>query len=155
LGEKSFEVLRENQCALRLQRAADPGNRLREMPVYEIDDFWGFGTWRYRTLEKIREEEAAFLEVGQDFLVGLPCRGDAKSGEEIAGEAGERSLRGVEKLGISIRSGCGEQQSLNVDGTETRGPFQALQAAGDVLGRGELAAAVARQKCGDSHMQKW
>jgi hypothetical protein len=93
------------------------------MPVYEIDDFWGLGAWRYRTLEKIGQEEATFLKVSKNFFVGLPCRGDGESGEEIAGEAGEWNCRRVEKLRVGIGNGSGEQQSLDVDGAETRGPF--------------------------------
>ena len=154
LREKSLEVFRENQSTFRLQRAPDPGNGLREMPVQEIDAFWGLGVWRYRTFEKIGEEKATFLEVGEDFLVGLPCGGDGQSGEKIASKAGERNLGRVEKVGISIRGRSGEEKCLDVYGTEAGGPFEALQAAGDMPSGGELAAAVARQKCGDSHSRK-
>jgi len=153
--EKSLEIFRENQGAFRLQRASDPGNGSREMPVQQIDGFWGLGAWRYRTIEKISEEEATFLEVGQDFFVGLPWSGYGESGEEITGEAGERRLGRVEKLRISIRGGSGEQESLDVDRAKACGPFQALESASNVLGGGELAAAVARQVSGDSHKQKW
>ena len=150
-----MEVFRENQGAFRLQRASDPGNRLREMPVQEIDGFCGPGARCYGTLQKIGEEQATFLEVGKDFLVGLPCRGDGEGREKIAGKAGERSLGRVEKLGVSVRGRIHEEKSMDVDRAETSGPFEALESAGDVLGRGELAAAIARQKCGDSHIQKW
>jgi len=150
-----LEVLRENQGAFRLQRAPDPGNGLREMPVQEIDSLGGLGSRGDRTLEKVCQKKATFLEVGKDFLVGLPRRGNGQSGEKIAGKAGKRSLRRIEKLGIRLRGRSGEEKGLDVYGTEPRGPFQALQAARDMLGRGELAAAVARQKCGDNHTQKW
>ena len=125
------------------------------MPVQKINGFGGPGARSDGALKKIDEEEATFLEVSQDFFVGLPCRGNGESGEEIAGEAGERSLGRVEKFGISLGGRSGEQQSLDMDGAKTRGPFKALQAAGDVLGRGELPATIARQKCGNSHTQKW
>jgi len=123
--------------------------------IQQIDGFGGLGARCYGTLEKIGEEQAAFLEVGKGFFVGLPCRGDGESGEEIAGEAGEWRLGRVEKFGISIRGRSGEQEGLDVNGAETRGPFEALEAAGDVVGRGKLAAAIARQKCGNGHRQKW
>jgi hypothetical protein len=125
------------------------------MAVQQIDGFCGLGARGYGALEKIGEEETTFLEVGKDFFVGLPCRGDAKSGEEIAGEAGEWRLGRVKKIGVNIGSGSGEQKGLDVDGSEARGPFEALEAAGDVLGGSKLATAVARQKCGKGHTQKW
>src|SRR5260221_8755587 len=155
LGEKSLQVLRENQHAFRLQRATDPGNGLREVAVQHIDGFGGLHAGCKGALENIDQEQAALLEVGQNFIVGLPCRGDGERGEKISGEAGERCLRRIEKLGISVRGGSGEQQSLDMDRAETSGPFEPLQAAGDVLRRSKVAAAVARQKCGDSHTQKW
>jgi hypothetical protein len=117
---------------------------LRKVTVQQIDGFGGPGARRYGTLKKIGEEDATLLEVGQDFFVGLPSRGDRQSGEEIAGEACERILGRVEKLGVSIRGRRGEQKRLDVNGAETGGPFEALQAARDVLGRGKLAAAIAR-----------
>src|SRR5882724_4357471 len=155
LGEKSLQVLRENQHAFRLQRAADPGNGLRQVAVQHIDGFGGLNAGCEGALENMDQEQAALLEVGQNFIVGLPCRGDGERGEKISSEAGERRLGRIEKLGISLRSRSGEQQSLDMDRAETRGPFQPLQAAGDVLRRSELAAAIARQKSGDSHTQKW
>jgi hypothetical protein len=115
------------------------------MPVQQIDGFSGPGARCYGALKKISEEEAAFLEVGEDFFVGLPCRGDGESGEEIAGKTREPSLGRVEKFGIRLGGGSCEQQSLDMNGAETRGPFKALQAASDVLGGGELAATVAGQ----------
>jgi hypothetical protein len=155
LREKWLQILRKNEDAFGLQRAANPGDGLREVMIEQIDSFSGPGARRYGTLEKIGEQDATFLEVGKDFSAGLPCRGDGESGEEIAGEAGERSCGRVEKLGVGIGNGGGEQQSLDVDGAETRGPFEALQAASNVLGGSELAAAIARQKCRSTHIEKW
>jgi hypothetical protein len=128
---------------------------LRKVTVQQIDGFGGPGARRYGTLKKIGEEDATLLEVGQDFFVGLPSRGDRQSGQEITGEACERILGRVEKLGVSIRGRSSDQQGLDVDRAETGGPFEALQTASDMVSGGELAAAVARQECGDSHIQKW
>jgi len=125
------------------------------MSVQQIHGFGRSDTPRDRALEKIDEEEATLLEVGKDFFAGLPCRGDEESREKITGKAGEQSLGRVEKLGISLGGRSGEQQSLDMNGAKTRGPFEALQAACNVLGRDELAAAIARQKCGNGHIQKW
>ena len=125
------------------------------MPVQKIDGFGGLRARRYGTLEKIGEEEAAFLEVGKDFVFGLRSGGDGESGEEIASEAAERSTWGIEKLGVGIGGRSRQQEGLDMDGAETRGPFETLKASSDVLSRGKLAAAIARQKCGNSHIQKW
>jgi hypothetical protein len=125
------------------------------MLIQEIDGFSRLGVRFYGTLEKIGEKEAPFLEVGEDFFIALPCRGDGESGEKIAGEAGERSFGRVEKLGVGVWGGSRDEKSLDVDGAEARGPFEALQAAIYVLGRGQLAAAVARQKRWNGHIQKW
>ena len=155
LREKGLEFWGDHQNPLGLQGTPDPGDGLREMAVQQIDGFGGFGAWCHGTLEKISEKEPTFLEVGKDFFGGLRCRGDAKSREETPREAGERSLGCVKKVGVRIGSGSREQKGLDVDGAETRGPFEALQSAGDVLGGGELAAAIARQMCGYTHRQKW
>jgi hypothetical protein len=118
---------------------------LWEVPVEQIDGLGGLRTRRYGALEKVGEDEAAFLEVDKDFFLRLCCHGDAKSGQKISGESGERSLWGVEKLGVGFGGGSREQESLNVDGAEARGPFEALKASSDVFGGSELAAAIARQ----------
>ena len=114
------------------------------MAVQQIYGFGGPGAPWYGTLQEIGEEQATFLEIGKDFFGGLPFRGDGESGEEIAGEAGVRSRGRVEKLGVGIGNGSGEQQGLDVDGAEARGRFEALQAARNVFGGGKLAAAIAR-----------
>jgi hypothetical protein len=115
------------------------------VPVKDIDGFGGFGVRCDGTFKQISEEEATLLDLSQDFLVGLSCRGNGQSGEKIAGETGEWSIGGIEKFGVCLWGGSREQQGLNVNGAETRGPFETLQAASDVLGRSELAAAIARQ----------
>jgi hypothetical protein len=125
------------------------------MLVQKIDSFGGFGPRRYGTLKKIDEEETAFLEVSEDFFVGLPWGGDGESGEKIAREAGERTIGRVKKVGISFGRRRGEQEGLDMNGTEARSPFEAPQASSDVFGGGELAAAIAGEKCWDSHIQKW
>ena len=114
------------------------------MAVQQINSFGGRDARQDGTLEKIGEEEAAFLEVGEDFFGRLPCRGDGEGGEEIACEAGARGPVLVEKLGVTMGGGSGEQQGLDVDGAEARGRFEALQAARNVFGGGKLAAAIAR-----------
>ena len=115
------------------------------MPVQQIDCLGGLRVRCYGTLQKVGEEKTALLEVSEDLFLGLCGRGDGKSGEKIAGEAAERALRSIEEFGVSIWSRSSEQEGLNMDGTKTRGPFEAQQAASNVLGRGELAAAIARQ----------
>jgi len=103
--------------------------------------------------EEGRQNQASFLEIGEDFFGGLPCRGDAESREEISGLSRE-GFGGIEKVGVSFGSGSGKQEGLDMDGAETRGPFEALQAARDVFGGGKLSATVARQKCRNGHIQK-
>jgi len=93
--------------------------------------------------------------IGEDFFGGLPCRGDAESREESSGLSREAGFGGIEKVGVSFGSGSGKQEGLDMDGAETRGPFEALQAARDVFGGGKLSATVARQECGNGHIQKW
>jgi hypothetical protein len=117
---------------------------LREVPVQQIDSLGGLGSRCHGALEKIGQKKAALLEVGKDFFLGLRYRGDRESGEKIAGEAGERNFGGIEKFGIRLRCRSGEHQGLDMDGTAARGPFEALEAASDVLARGQLAAAIAR-----------
>src|SRR5260221_5115213 len=55
LGEKSLQVLREKQHAFRLQRAADPGDGLREVAVQHIDGFGGLSSVCEVALEKIEQ----------------------------------------------------------------------------------------------------
>ena len=155
LREKWLEVRGNYQDTLGLQGAADSGQGLGEMTVHHIDGFGGLGARFDRAFEEVGQEEATLLEVGKHFFRRFPCRGDAKSGEKNARGAGKVRVRGIQKVGVSFGSGRGEQKGLDVNGAETRGPFEALQAARDVLDRGKLSAAIARQKCGTGHIQKW
>jgi len=151
--KKWFEVRGDYQDTLGLQGAADSGEGSGEMVLKKYVGFVGPGARLDRAFEEVGENETPLLEVGKHFSGGLPCRGDAKRGEEKLGLTGKPRVGGIQKVWVCFWSGSVEKQGLDVNGAETRGPLQALKAAGDVLGGGELATAVARQKCGDSHIQ--
>jgi hypothetical protein len=67
------------------------------MAVYHIDGFGGLGARFDRAFEEVSENETALLEVGKHLFGGLPCRGDAKSGEENARGTSKARVRGIEK----------------------------------------------------------
>jgi hypothetical protein len=154
LREQWLKVRRDHQDTLGLQGAADSGEGYGEIALKEGLGFVGVSARFGRAFEEVGEDEAALLEFGKDFFGGSPCRGDAKSAEENAGWASKARVGGIQKVCVSFGSGSGEQEGLDVDGAETRGPFEALQAASDMLGGSELSAAIARQKCGNAHIQK-
>ena len=155
LGEKRLEFRGNHQDTLGLQRTADSRDRCLEVVFQKSVRFVVIRSRFDRTFKERGEDEAALLEVAKDFLGRLPFRRDAESRKENIGLTGEAGIGSVEKLGISFRGRGSEEKCLDVDWAETGGPFKALQAASDVLGRSELAAAIAGQKCGDSHIQKW
>jgi len=155
LRDKRLELRGDHQNSLGLEGTANSSEGLGKMAVYDIDGFGRFGARFDRAFEEVGENETSLLEVGEHFFGGLPRRGDAECSEKIGGLASECGVEGVQKVGVSIGSGSGKQQGLDVDRAETRGPFEPLQPAREVLGGGELAAAIARQECGDSHRQKW
>jgi hypothetical protein len=145
----------DHQDTLGLQGSADSGQGLGEVVFSKGPGFVCIGVRFDGAFEEGRQNQASFLEIGEDFFGGLPCRGDAESREENSGLSREAGFGGIEKVGVSFGSGSGKQEGLDVDGAETRGPFEALQAASYVFGGGKLSATVARQKCGNGHIQKW
>ena len=51
-----------------------------------------------RAFEEMGENETTFLEVAKHFFGGLPCRGNAKCSEKIAGLASKRGIGRIEKV---------------------------------------------------------
>jgi len=138
-----LEFWGDHQDTLGLQGPANSGQGLGEVVFSKGPGFVCIGARFDGAFEEGRQNQASFLEIGEDFFGGLPCRGDAESREEISGLSRE-GFGGIEKVGVSFGSGSGKQEGLDVDGAETRGPFEALQAARDVFGGGKLATAIAR-----------
>ena len=145
MGHKWLEFRGDHQDAFGLQGAANSCKGLREVMFKQGQGFVGVGAGFDGTFKERGENQATLLEAGKDLFLGLCRNGDGERGEKIGGEAGERSFWGIEKFGVRLRGRSSEKESLNVDGTEARGPFETLKASGDVLGGGELAAAIARQ----------
>jgi hypothetical protein len=81
----------------------------------------------------------------------LPCCGNLDGLENGGGFALERFVWGIKEVGIVFRRDPGEEQRLDVERPIARGPGEALEAAGDVGGVGELAAAVAGKERGRGH----
>ena len=118
------------------------------MPLKESVDFGGREPAFQRAIENVDQQEAPFLEFGEDFVARLPFRGDLEGLEELAGFAGKWSAFCI-KIGALLGGHDGaEEDSLDVDGSIPGGPFEALQAASDMCGRGELPAAVTGEHVG-------
>jgi len=155
LRGQRLEFWGDHQDTLGLQGPANSGQGLGEVVFSKGPGFVCIGARFDGAFEEGRQNQASFLEIGEDFFGGLPCRGDAESREESSGLSREAGFGGIEKVGVSFGSGSGKQEGLDVDGAETRGPLEALQAASYVFGGGKLSATIARQKCGNGHIQKW
>jgi len=136
LREERLEFQGENKDSFGFQGAPDAGQGLGEMAFEDFAKFGGVGAGFDGTFEERGEQQAALLELGENFYGGLSCCGDGESGEDNAGLASEVAFGRVEKIGVGFRCSGYEQQGLDVDGAETGGPFEALEAARDVLGGG-------------------
>src|SRR5215472_7906705 len=109
----------------------------------------------YRTFQNLGKNKAALLDFGEDFPHRFGFRCQRKRLKDLAGHSRKCRLRMVEKFIIRFRSCRRQQESLHVNGPESRGPFKALEPASKVLRRGQLAAAVAAENGGNGHRRKW
>jgi len=98
LRDKRPEFRGEHEDALGLQGATDSSEGLGEMTVNHIDGFGRLGARCDRAFEEMGENETTFLEVAKHFFGGLPCRGNAKCSEKIAGLASKRGIGRIEKV---------------------------------------------------------
>jgi hypothetical protein len=94
----------------------------------------------------VREHESTPLELAQHSVTGLLFGGKLNGIEKLASFTFEAGFRRVEEIGIPDGGGTTEQKGLNVNRAIARGAFKPMQAAGDVLWRGQLPATVTVEK---------
>ena len=92
------------------------------------------------------EHQCALLELAQDSVTGLPFGGKLNGIEKLASFTFEAGFRRVKEIGIPGGGDTTEQKSLDVNRAIARGAFKPMQAAGDVLWRGQLPATVTVEK---------
>lgn len=97
------------------------------------------------------EQEAEFLEFGEDAFAGLPFRGELHSSENGAGLTIKRRSGGIEKSRVRMGGNAAKQKGLDVDWAKTGGPGETLEATGDVGRVSQLAATVTGEKYGIWH----
>jgi hypothetical protein len=81
-----------------LQGPTDSGQGLGEVVFSKGPGFVCIGVRFNGAFEEGRQNQASFLEIGEDLFRGLPCRIDTKSREKHAGRARERVIGRVEKV---------------------------------------------------------
>lgn len=149
--DEGLEFGRDEEQALWFEGAPDAGNGGGELFLKQGVGF-GIGDVIVEgTFQDVGEHQAEFLEFGEYGFVRLPFRTEWNGLENGASFAFEGRLRRIKKIGIEFGSDRTEDERLDVNRAEARGPSEALEATRDVGGVGELAAAVARQKDGIGH----
>lgn len=136
----------EEKDTLRLEGAANARDGRRELLFQESACLFWRNTFLQRTFEDMSEHKAKFLKLGQHSFMRLLFGGDFDCLQKRAGLALKGGLRGVEKIGVMPRSDAAQKKGLNVNRAKASGPFETLEAAGDVGWRGKLAAAVTGKK---------
>lgn len=101
--------------------------------------------------EDVCEEQAEFLEFGEEGFRGLPFRGKPDGIEDYGGFAAELRAGRIEEVGVLGGCDAGEKKSLDVERAEARGASEAIEATGDVSRICELAAAVTGEKIRIGH----
>jgi hypothetical protein len=66
--------------------------------------------------------------------------------QEVGGFAFVIICRRIKKGSVGLWRNAAEEEGLDVDGAVSGGPFEALETAREMIGRGGLAAAVAGER---------
>jgi len=90
----------------------------------------------------VGEHESTLLELAQHSVTGLPLGGKLNGIEKLASFTFEAGFGRVKEIGITGGGDTTEQKSLDVDRAIARGALKPMEAAGDVLWRGQLPATV-------------
>ena len=143
---------RDEEEALGLQgtaNAGDGGGKLffeEGVRLSDVGDVFVEGTF-----QDVGEHQAEFLEFGEDGFGDFPSVESWTALRMVAASPWNDRVGRVEEVGVARGGDAGEQKSLDVKWTKTRGPGEAFEATRDVGGIGELAATVAREKDGIGH----
>jgi len=136
----------EEYDALGPERAADPCESDGKLFFEELLRGGRRGVGFQGAFQNMSEEQATLLELCENGVRGLPCPGDLQGVQEVGGFAFVIIVRRIKKGGISGGRNAAEEEGLDVDGAVAGGPFEALEATREVIGRGGLAAAVAGER---------
>jgi hypothetical protein len=143
----------KQEDTLGLEGAANTGECGWELFFEESESLRGGGAVLQGAFENVDEHETEFLEFDEDGFRGVPFRSDLHGAKNPGGLALEEGVGGIEKIGVEGRGDSGEEERVDVERAKAGGPGKALEAAGDVGGVGELAAAVTGEESGIRHDQ--
>jgi hypothetical protein len=114
--------------------------KLQRLGVTGIRGFEG-------TFEDVGKQKAALLEFSEDGVAGLPFPGDLQGAEQTAGFSLKATFGGVQEASFRWWGDPAQEEGMDVDWTIAGGPFEPLEAAGEVFGRRGLATTVTGECC--------